>query len=113
MFRIADVERMTTESERKSLIQTHELSVLTDIRRVLLWTLLGLSGLLLGMLSDFVAGLGFLMLLSGMLLYTILPVGGIDIRWLAEVRRNADVLIVFGGMANIGFAIRILTSFTF
>ncbi len=104
---------MATNSERESLNEFHELSVLDEVRRVLLWALLGLSGLLLGMLSDIIAGLGFLLLFSGMLLYTILPVGGIDIRWLAEVRLNADILIVFGGMASIGFAIRILTSFPF
>jgi hypothetical protein len=104
---------MNLESERESAVKVHEKYILFEVRLVLLRVLLGLIGFSLGILSDDVASIGFAMLVSAMLIYSILPIGDVDLKWLAALRRNADILIIFGGMASIGFAFRILAEISF
>lgn len=85
-----------------------KLSSLKKSHRWLILTVLGLVGFVLGFLSQIVGGIGFQLLLAGALLWCTAWFGRKEVQWSSEVRCYGDILIVFGGMATIGFEIRFL-----
>jgi hypothetical protein len=68
----------------------------------------GILGFILGLVSDILASIGMNLLVAGVLLWTTAWFGREDMDWAQEVRFFGDILITFGGMACIAFAVVLL-----
>lgn len=84
------------------------LSNLTGDQQSLLFTALGGIGLILGYLFQIIGGIGVIVIWSALMLSVPAWRNRDDSDWSEEVLAQCYALSAFGGMAAIGFAIRML-----
>lgn len=84
------------------------LSSLTGDQQLLLFTALGGIGLILGYLFQIIGSIGLIMVWSALMLSVPAWRNRDDSDWSKEVLAQCYALSAFGGMAAIGFAIRML-----
>ncbi len=77
-------------------------SALEEPHRLLIFTILGFLGLVLGMFIPFAAGIGMLLLSAGALLWITALIGRKDTTWSSKVNYYGELLVVFGAMAVLG-----------
>ncbi|MEE9116078.1 MAG: hypothetical protein V3U09_04195 [Thermoplasmata archaeon] len=83
------------------------LSSLTGDQQLLLFTALGGIGLILGYLFEIIGSIGIIMVSSALFLSVPAWRDRDDSDWSKEVRAQCYALTAFGGMAAIGFGIRL------
>ncbi len=84
------------------------LSSLTGDQQLLLFTALGGIGLILGYIFQIMGGIGMIMIWSALMLSVPAWGNRDDSDWSKEVLAQCYALSAFGGMAAIGFGIRML-----
>ena len=86
------------------------LSSLTGDQQLLMFTALGGIGLILGYLFQIIGSIGIIMATSALFLSLSVPTwrDRDDSGWSKEVMAQCYALSAFGGMAAIGFAIRMV-----
>lgn len=84
------------------------LSSLTGDQQLLLFTALGGIGLILGYIFQIIGSIGMIMVWSALMLSVPAWRDRDDSDWSIEVLAQCYALSAFGGMAAIGFAIRML-----
>lgn len=94
------------ESERDYARQRLERK-LERTQDMMLWTLLGLIGFILGTLNYVIGGIGFLLLMSAGFIEIPAYLGRKNPVWSARVRAYAYAMAAFGGGAVLGFAARL------
>lgn len=82
------------------------LSNLTGDQQLLLFTALGGIGLILGYLFQIIGGIGVFLIWSALMLSVLAWRNRDDPDWSKEVLVQSYALSAFGGMAAIGFGIR-------
>lgn len=75
--------------------------------RLIVFTVLGFSGLLLGMFVPLAAEIGMLLLSAGVMLWFAALLGRKDTAWSSTVNYYGEILVVFGAMAVLGAGISV------
>lgn len=109
--------RFRGDDERRDQdrMQSHTEPSTERPNRLLIFTVLGFLGLILGMFVPFVAEIGMSVLSAGVLLWFMALLARKDHKWSSEVNFYGEALVIFGAMAvlgaGIGMWLRILEHF--